>query len=191
MITFSRRIHEALDLAARSHEGQARKDPDRHTPYVSHVVGVGFLLAEYGFDEDVVIAGLLHDVLEDQPEDIAAVEQFGDRVAGLVRAVSERKLDDSGNERPWRDRKGEYAEHIRHAPPDAKAISCADKIHNMQSILLAMSRGADIWGILKATPDEQLKRFRSLREALGHSWSHPILARFDAVFGELERGVQA
>lgn len=190
MFRFSVRIHEAIDTAARAHEDQARKDRDRHIPYVAHVFGVACLLAEYGFDEEVFIAGLLHDVLEDRPDFMAEVEQFGERVAGLVRVVSERKMDEEGNERPWAIRKGEYIERLRTAPPEAKAISCADKIHNMQSILLSLDRGGSIWHELKASPEKQVERMRRLRAALAEGWEHPMLARFDGLLCELERRVR-
>lgn len=189
MLPFSRRLHAAIDLAARAHQNQRRKDVDLPIPYVAHVFGVACLLAEYGFDEDVFIAGLLHDVLEDQPQFTKDVDCFGERVAGLVRAVSENKNDASGQERPWAVRKSEYIDHLRTAPPDARAISCADKIHNMQSILLALERGGEIWRVLKASPDQQLDRLRRLRAALADGWDHPILRRFDATFAELERRV--
>ena len=190
MLPFTRRIHTAIDLAAGAHRDQTRKDQDRRVPYVAHVFGVACLLAEFGFDEDVFVAGLLHDVLEDQPAYRQQVEDFGERVAGLVRAVTERNLDAAGQERPWAVRKSEYIEHLRSAPADAKAISCADKIHNMPSILLALERGGRIWEAMKAPPDQQLDRFRRLRAALADGWQHPILARFDTIFTELERRVQ-
>ena len=190
MLPFTRRTHTAIDLAARAHLGQARKDRDRPIPYVAHVFGVACLLAQFGFDEDVFVAGLLHDVLEDQPAYTEEVERFGGRVAGLVRAVTECKLDAAGEERPWAVRKSEYIEQLRAAPGEAKAISCADKIHNMQSILLALERGSQIWEEMKAPPDQQLDRMRRLRAALADGWQHPILGRFDAVFAELERRVQ-
>ncbi len=189
MVAFSPRIHEAIDFAARAHDGQFRKDPDRHTPYAAHVFAVGYLLAQFDFDEDVVIAGLLHDVLEDRPDFAGEMQRFGPTVMELVRAVSERKLDREGNERSWTDRKGEYVEHIRSAPAGAKAISCADKIHNMESILLALERGSAAWHELKATPEEQVKRMQRVRAALAEGWSHPMLERFDTLLAELERAV--
>lgn len=180
-----------MDLAARAHDGQLRKDTDSRIPYVAHVFAVAYLLAEYGFEEDVFIAGLLHDVFEDQPEFMAEVEKFGERIASLVRAVSETKRDETGATRPWETRKREYIEHLRSAPPEAKAISCADKIHNMQSILLALDRGGNIWSGLKASPEKQIQRMRNLRLALADGWDHPILLRFDALLSELERRVGA
>ena len=87
-------------------------------------------------------------------------------MAGLVRAVTERKLDAAGEERPWAVRKSEYTEHLRSAPAEAKAISCADKIHNMQSILLALERGRPDLGRNEGPADQQLDRYRRLRAAL-------------------------
>ena len=186
MLPFSPRIHQAMDLAARAHQDQYRKDNDCRIPYAAHVFGVAYLLAEFGFDEDVVVAGLLHDVLEDQPEYMADVESFGPRVLGLVRAVSEQKKDASGQEGPWEERKRDYIEHLRTARPEARAISCADKIHNMQSILLSIQRGRPVWPVLtNQDPLEQVQRLVWLREALAEGWDHPILAAYDATLDRL------
>lgn len=188
MLAFNRRVHQAIDLAARAHASQVRKDPDLQIPYVAHVFGVACLLAEFGLDEDVCIAGLLHDVLEDQPAFFPEVAAFGEGVVSLVREVSEQKLDTSGNERPWVERKAGYIDKIRTASHGAKAISCADKIHNMQSMLLALERGADIWqNMQKASPADQLDRFHRVAGALDDGWDHPLLARFRQVLAELER----
>ncbi len=186
MTPFSARVHAAMDVAASAHHMQYRKDRDHQIPYVSHVFGVAYLLAEFDFEEEVVIAGLLHDILEDQPAFAPDVEQFGPRVIELVQHVTEDKNDAGGQLRPWGDRKRDYIAHIRTAPPAAKAISCADKIHNMQSILLALDRGGRVWESLKANRESQLDRMHNLRAALADGWSHPLLDRFDAVLRELE-----
>ena len=181
MLTFSPRIHRALDLAALAHNGQVRKDPDVAIPFVSHVMGVAFLLAGHGFDEDVVVAGLLHDVLEDSPHYTSELEAFGERVFGIVRQVSEATKD-----APWRVRKVRYAQGLREAWPEAKAVSCADKIHNMQSILLSIERGSPVWPLLTNTdPLEHVQRLKWLRDNLAVGWDHPILATYDATLARL------
>ena len=181
MLTFSPRIHRALDLSALAHNGQVRKDPDVAIPFVSHVMGVAFLLAGHGFDEDVVVAGLLHDVLEDSPHYTSELEAFGERVFGIVRQVSEATKD-----APWRVRKVRYAQGLREAWPEAKAVSCADKIHNMQSILLSIERGSPVWPLLTNTdPLEQVQRLKWLRDNLAVGWDHPILATYDATLARL------
>ncbi len=183
MISFTPRLHRAFDLAALAHDGQVRKDPDVAIPHVAHVCAVAFLLAAYGFDEDVVVAGLLHDVLEDSPRYEPEVKAFGERVLAIVRQVSE-----AAKGVPWRVRKVRYAEALRDAWPEAKAVSCADKIHNMQSILLSIERGRPVWPAL-TNPDavEQVQRLRWLREALADGWDHPILAAYDATLAKLSR----
>ncbi|NCO38798.1 MAG: bifunctional (p)ppGpp synthetase/guanosine-3',5'-bis(diphosphate) 3'-pyrophosphohydrolase [Armatimonadetes bacterium] len=189
MTPFSVRLHKAMDLAALAHRDQFRKDPDIQLPYVAHAYAVAYLLAEHDCSEEAVVAGLLHDVLEDRPSMADAVAEFGETVLSLVRQVSEREKYRQGEKLPWRDRKAAYIEHIRAASPEAKAISCADKIHNMQSMLLALSRGADIFAQLAAPWAEQVARFEVLREALADGWVHPLLARYDTVLDALRQEV--
>src|SRR5262245_53593037 len=95
MLAFSSRYDAALAFAARAHRHEVRKGTD--IPYISDVVHVSFILIRYGFDEDIAIAGLLHDTAEDCDVPIDQIElEFGDRVANLVAAVSEQKgLDGS------------------------------------------------------------------------------------------------
>ncbi len=181
MIAFTPRLHRALDLAALAHNGQVRKDPGLAIPHVAHVCGVAFLLAGHGFEEDVVVAGLLHDVLEDSPRFEPELRAFGDRVHAIVRQVSE-----AAKGAPWRERKVRYANALRDAWPEAKAVSCADKIHNMQSILLSIERGRPVWPVLTNTdPLEQVQRLVWLRDALADGWDHPILATYDATLARL------
>src|SRR5688500_431268 len=113
---FSARYDAALMLAARAHRDQLRKGTD--IPYIAHPVHVSLILIRHGFGEDLAIAGLLHDVVEDTDvplERIAA--EFGDTVARLVAAVSETKTAD-GAERPWEQRKAEKLAHLQAGEPD-------------------------------------------------------------------------
>lgn len=79
-------VVRAYDFAKKSHGSQIRKDG---SPYISHPVEVALILANQGFDEDVICAALLHDVVEDcgcSVDDIR--ENFNSNVASLVDAVS-------------------------------------------------------------------------------------------------------
>jgi GTP diphosphokinase / guanosine-3',5'-bis(diphosphate) 3'-diphosphatase len=87
------RLLQALDFAAERHSGQRRKGPDA-APYVNHLIEVATLVANVGQvdDADVLIAAVLHDVLEDTPTSADEVtERFGERVCGFVRALSDDK----------------------------------------------------------------------------------------------------
>lgn len=129
------RILRALDVAARAHDGHYRKGSD--TPYVSHLFGVMYLAAAQGLAddirEDVLIACLLHDALEDVPECYSAqqMEQdFGPHVLNIVRGVTK---DDSLES--WRERSDAYLAHPRGASEASVIVSACDKLHNLSSIL--------------------------------------------------------
>lgn len=87
------RLLQALDFAAERHSAQRRKGPDA-APYVNHLIEVATLVANVGQVEDVevLIAAILHDVLEDTPTTSDEVtERFGARVCGFVQALSDDK----------------------------------------------------------------------------------------------------
>ena len=129
----SSRLEQALRFAAVGHQGQVRRSSG--VPYVEHVVAVAWILDRAGFDEDVVIAGLLHELVEDTSATLPDVEQqFGRVVAELVAHCSEVKTDDQGWKRPWIDRKSDHLAALREAPAGARAIVLADKLHNLISI---------------------------------------------------------
>lgn len=115
-------VQEAHRLAADRHEGQSRKANRR--PYLDHVVAVAEILSEAGFDDDVIAAALLHDAVEHteiRTKDIAS--KFGERVAGLVAAMTDREEIE-----PWEQRKAEHRDRVRDCGRDAAAIYGADKL---------------------------------------------------------------
>jgi (p)ppGpp synthase/HD superfamily hydrolase len=126
---------QALTLAARAHEGQRRKGTS--IPYITHPVIVAGLVAEYGGDEDLQIAGLLHDVLEDAGAAYsqAIQAQFGDRVLSVVRSCTDGVPDEMGKKAPWTDRKRAYLAHLKTADADTILVSGCDKLSNARAIL--------------------------------------------------------
>ncbi len=154
MITTKR----ALDWATFWHRDQKRKYPNGAVPYASHVAGVAAILSRHGFDDEVVAAGALHDVLEDCGVTFEELEKrFGERVATLVRHVSE-----ADKSLPWEARKAAYLEHFGHKPWDAQAISLADKIDNFESILVCKEDWGDPWAMFKRGKVAQIERFDAL-----------------------------
>ncbi len=146
-VLMSPALERALRRSAEWHRGQARKGADG-APYVEHVVGVALILDRLGFDEPVVIAGLLHDAVEDTAatlDEIAA--EFGSVVAEIVAACSEQKEDDQGRKRPWIDRKTDHLAVLEAAPVTARAVALADKLHNLTSILVDLQDGRDVWSV--------------------------------------------
>jgi len=139
------RIHEAIVFAARKHAGQMRKGTD--VPYISHPMEVmQILITERVCSEDVIIAGILHDTLEDtntNPKEI--LELFGENVLKIVAAESEDKS------KPWKERKQTTIDHLAGASLEAKLVCCADKLSNLRSMASDIEAVGDkLWGRFNA-----------------------------------------
>jgi (p)ppGpp synthase/HD superfamily hydrolase len=122
-------VRRAYAFAECAHRGQRRKDGQA---YISHPVRVARLLGTLGYDEDVLAAALLHDVVEDTAVTVDEIRAaFGPRVALLVDCVSEDPA------LPGAERKVAYRERVRLAPRDARAICAADKVCNIEDLCIA------------------------------------------------------
>ena len=129
MLPALRLVSEAADLAARCHNGMARKGRGNE-PYINHLAEVANLLAAAtdGTDAELVAAGWLHDAVEDggtTREELA--QKFSERVASLVVEVT----DDMSL--PQRERRRLQVIDAPHKSPDAKLIKIADKISNIRA----------------------------------------------------------
>ena len=163
-------LKRALDAAAVWHADQFRKYPGARVPYTSHVAGVVSILALHGLPEDVQAAGALHDVIEDTTatyEDLRAC--FGERVAELVRWVSE-----EDKSLPWEERKQAYLDRFPAKPWEAQAITLADKIDNLRSIVVCALDHGDPWAQFKRGRAAQLQRFDALLSAARALPPHPL-----------------
>jgi (p)ppGpp synthase/HD superfamily hydrolase len=128
-------VQAAFSWAMRMHRGQRRAVDD--APFVLHPVEVAALLSGRGCDDDVVAAGLLHDAVENTAADVDDIRRrFGDRVAGIVAAVSEDStIADYGQ------RKAALREQVAHAGPDAHAVFAADKLTKTRELRAQAARG--------------------------------------------------
>ena len=175
-------LKSALDWAAVWHKDQKRKYPGVDVPYISHVAGVASILSRHGFREEVVAAGVLHDVMEDcgiSHEELTA--KFGSAVADLVRHVSE-----EDKSLGWEERKRAYLEHFSKKPWEAQAITLADKIDNFQSIIVCAKTWGDPWAMFKRGRDAQLGRFRDLLARAESLAPHPLIDEYRRTLALLE-----
>lgn len=146
MINYTVRLDKALRIAAWAHEqaGQHRKGSD--IPYIIHPFGVMTIASNATSDEDILIACLMHDVLEDVDSSIYSEadmrKDFGDRVVAIVKDVTK---DES--EKDWHKRSKAYLNHLEHeASNEAIIVSASDKIHNLLSIITDhTTHGDDLW----------------------------------------------
>ncbi len=133
----SDKFNDALVYAARLHREQPRKGQD--IPYVGHLLGVASLVLESGGDEEMAIAALLHDAVEDQggqPRLEEIRKMFGARVAHIVEGCTDSDEIDPERKPPWCERKEKYIAHVEHkADAEVRLVSAADKVHNARAIL--------------------------------------------------------
>jgi (p)ppGpp synthase/HD superfamily hydrolase len=162
------RFDRALLYATHVHGGQVRKGTS--TPYVAHLLAVAATVLEYGGDEDLAIAALLHDSVEDQGgsarlEDVR--NRFGARVARIVAACSDSFADTAKGEAKthWKERKESYIAHLETADEDVLRVSLADKVHNARAILRDLRKpeiGEAIWSRFSQPKEKTLWYYRSL-----------------------------
>ncbi len=152
---------KALIFAAKAHEGQYRKGTD--VPYITHPVGLAVTLMDLNCADEVIVAALLHDVVEDTIVTLDEIEvEFGGQVAGLVGAVSEPDRD-----APWEVRKEHTINKLRHASLSVKLLACADKLYNIRSMAQDYAAvGEQIWERFNRGKEKQAWYYRFLTERL-------------------------
>jgi (p)ppGpp synthase/HD superfamily hydrolase len=157
------RFLRAFLFAAEMHAGQRRKAST--VPYIAHLMGVASLVLEAGGDEDLAIAALLHDVVEDcggVPMLKEVRRRFGKRAANIVEGCTDTDIDPKP---PWRARKESYLQHLRKADNDTRLVSAADKLHNVRSTLTDYrDAGESIWARFNGGRDGTLWYYRALLE---------------------------
>src|SRR5450631_3513172 len=130
------RFDHALLFAAQVHRNQDRKKSG--IPYLSHLLGVASIVLDYGGDEEMGIAALLHDAVEDhggRPM-LKVIEQiFGARVAKIVDGCTDSYVEDPRKKENWERRKLRYLHRVRHEDAETRFVSAADKLYNVRAVL--------------------------------------------------------
>ncbi len=156
-------VFEAIEFATRAHRHQHRKGTG--VPYIVHPLGVAHILIDLGCPEDLVVAGLLHDTVEDTCVTLDEIrDRFGRSVAELVRGASEPDKSDS-----WENRKHHTIEYLKTASENVALLACADKLDNIRSMRRDHSRMGDaIWERFKRNREKQCWYYRNLADVFGH-----------------------
>ena len=139
-LALTERFTDAVEYARRLHT-ECRKGTD--IPYMAHLLGVAALvMGEAGgpvpVTEDMIIAALLHDAVEDHggtPRLREIEGRFGPEVARMVAALSDTFAEDHQKKEGWEERKNNYLARLREEPDDVLLISAADKLYNAKTIL--------------------------------------------------------
>lgn len=168
---YSTRYEDAITTMLEAH-GLSRRKAGRGFE-ASHAMSVATIVADYSFDEDTVIAALLHDTLEDTDLDPAVIERrFGRLVLDIVRDVSE-----PPKRQRWRDRKLTYIAQLRDSSRlGSRGVAAADKIHNLSKMTQGLrEHGPTYIRPFSAPVEEMLWYHRTVLDTLRAGWEHPIL----------------
>ena len=174
------KIEYAIYFATKAHTGQKRKQED--IDMIFHPFTVGMILQRNGCDEDIVAAGILHDVVEDTQYTFDDIERsFGKQIRNYVYDASE-----PDKSLPWKERKEHTIEWIKKAPLGSKLIVASDKISNLEEALKNIKKyGQD--DVLARNPEEQkwyyVNVYKSCIENLDKN--HPIFKRYENVLKEI------
>jgi len=181
---YSLRLYDAIELAARAHHNQVRKGTE--IPYIVHPLAVAGILIRSRCSEQLVIAGLLHDSVEDTPVTIEEIRsQFGSEVADLVMALSEPDKKAS-----WEDRKAHTIEYLeKKATSDVLLVALADKLDNIRAIREGLeSDGEKFWERFNRPREKQKWYYEQLEAVFTRSVSRePALTLLKSFKAEVKK----
>lgn len=194
---------QAFALAEWLHGDQYRKNSDEEAlkiPYLTHLIDVMSLLIQVRASDDQLIAGLLHDALEDQPvtpdgqvTQMVISEMFGARVLELVEAATDGSTSVPRDETTWKSRKqahlDEMAEHMN-TDVEALLVPLADKLANGQAIVNDLHHvGAVVWRRFNARREDVIWYYTSALAVFESAFSvdHVLVGRLRRVVDELAK----
>ena len=182
------RLQRAFGYAAKMHDGQTRKQTA--VPYLSHLMAVASLVLEAGGDEDLAIAALLHDVVEDcggMPRLREIRRQFGSRVAKIVEGCTDTFVEPKPD---WIERKRGYLNEVKRADAETRLVSASDKLHNVRTILADYRRdGEAIWKRFNGKKEGTLWYYRALNNEYQRRNRNRITRELAIAVADLEREV--
>lgn len=189
-------VNHAFAFAAKHHDRQVRKGTK--LPYLTHPANVAIILTRYGCDEMTVVAGILHDVVEDCVRDgytremleHRIGEKFGPNVLDTVLGVTYRRVDDEGVELSHEQRKNDYLARLGEANESARWVCAADKVHNANTILSDLRRTMDshsVWSRFNVGKAGTVKWYRDVLNRLDElGFGAPIVEELRAAVTALE-----
>ncbi len=184
---FSPNIERALRAAHAAHLLQTRKG-DGSVPYILHPVHVALILAREDADECSIVAGILHDVVEDCEDWTLerVAEEFGEDVRRVVAEVTEDKSQD------WLTRKQTAVDHVPTMSSQAALVKAADKLHNLSTLRWDLKQASDheqVWRHFNGSPSATLAMSRALVEALARRLDEGLGKALVGALEALEREV--
>lgn len=189
----SARFTRAVDYARHLHI-ETRKGSN--IPSMAHLLGVASLVmgetghAPVPVTEDMVIAAILHDTVEDHggtPRLHDIEHNFGPEVAHMVEGMSDSFVENSSDKPSWEERKQGYVDRLAKEPLEIQLISAADKLYNLRTIIADYrASGARVWERFKRGRDQQIWYYRELLRVFRSQPANRIVDEFERALVELE-----
>jgi len=171
------RFDQALLTASAWHRTQMRKASG--VPYVAHLLSVAGIALEFGATEDEAIAALLHDALEDAPQNTGVSapelkrimrERFGPDVVRIVEGCTDSEPGPGEPKEAWVPRKRRYLASLAEKDAGTLLVSASDKLHNARAILLGYREQRDaVFARFTGGRNGTLWYYRSLADAYAHA----------------------
>ncbi len=193
---YSDRINHALAFAAKHHDRQVRKG--LRLPYFTAPANVAIILTRYGRDDETVVAGILHDLVEDcvrqGREGDGMLERvgykFGDGVLTMLRSVTLRRHDDAGVELSAEERRADLLDRLSRTGEGERWIIAADELHDCATLLADLARTEfpeAVWERVGAGREGTIRWYRQLHDRLREvGFEAPIMAELGDVVTQLE-----
>ncbi len=174
-------IEKAARIAIVAHADQKRKSDG--FPYIVHPFMVAIKLLKYQFSDEIIAAGLIHDVLEDTDFSEEQIEQeLGKDVLEITKTVTEDKSLE------WEDRKKKYAQAVKNGSSAAKAVSIADKIHNLENLIFTYNQiGSKVWEKFNRGKDTKIKNEEEMLKMFKGNWSHPLIEEYERLVEQMRK----
>lgn len=178
----TQKLLEALYFATNKHNGQTRKD--KETPFISHPLSVAIILSRVTDDEDIIIAGMLHDIVEDTKTTLKDIEKlFGKRVSLLVKECTEEDRSLS-----WHERKKAVLAKINKISKDGALVKSADILHNLYEMNHKMREcGKEFANNFNASFEDKLRYDVTRLEKLKKYHSNSLLKEIEMQLIDLQK----
>lgn len=184
---YTYRIEQAIRAAAILHKDQLRRG-SMPFPFVTHLMATAFTLIDYTTDEDVIIAALLHDTIEDTDYTIEELqEDFGGRVRDMVETLTEPQPA-TDNSMTWKERKLIYARQLKKGSEEALLIAAADKIHNFRTTVEDYADAHErFFQDFGKNFDDRIEVYQTIANVINSRLRSPIVNEFNHVFEQYKQ----
>lgn len=179
-------LDRAIIFAVKAHAGTERRG--KGFPYIVHPMEAMEIVSTITPDQELLAAAALHDTVEDTCVTVDMIrEEFGDRVADIVEAESDKRIEGVSDEDSWFDRKKAAMDHLAKASLDVKIVALGDKLSNMRAIARDYNKvGDELWDLFHVKDRKAHEwRYRGLADSLSELKDTPAFMEFMSLINQV------